>query len=102
MPNGIEDCFLRVGNVLIHSVMVYDEAFERDWHVISIMFALVYKGHIEIQGIKELFVASYQAENLFITIHKISLPYYYVECWDLMKEGISAIFIDGDSIILCN
>lgn len=88
MPDGMEDCILRVGNALIHAAMVYDEAFEREWYVISIMFALAYEGHIELQGIREPFVASYRAANLFITTYKISLPYYYVACWDLMKLGM--------------
>lgn len=88
MPDGMEDCILRVGNALIHSAMVYDEAFERDWYVISIMFALAYEGHIKTQMIKEPYVESYRAANNFIKTYKVSLPYYYVACWDLMKLGI--------------
>lgn len=85
MPHGMEDCILRIGNALIHSAMLYDEAFERNWYVISIMFAIAYKGHIEIQGIRGQYVESYEVANLFVSEHKISLPYFYVACWDLMK-----------------
>ena len=80
-------CLQKIGHALIYSAMMYDDIVERNWYVISIMFALAYKEHIKIQMIKDEYVEEYILANQFVKEHKIFLPYYYVLIWDLWKSG---------------
>ena len=87
VPMGMIECISRIGHALIYSAMYHNEAFERDWYAISIMFALAYEGHIEIQKINKEYVELYKSANHFIREQRITLPYYYVAVWDLWKLG---------------
>ncbi len=89
MPEGIIECLTYTGHSWIYSAMMTHEAFERDWDVISTMFALAYEPHIQIQMIRSEFVNDYKAANRFIRENKIYLPYYYVAVWDIWKTGVN-------------
>lgn len=86
IPNGFTECLSIIGRNLSYSATLYNEKFERDWDVFSVMLAVEYPGYAK-EHIKKEYQEKYLKANKFIKENSIFIPKFYILCWDLYKTA---------------
>lgn len=83
---GLAECISVIGRNLSYSATKYDEKFERDWDVFSVMLALEFPSYAR-KHIKKEYVGRYLHANEFIKAHNVYVIQYYILCWDVYKTA---------------